>query len=108
MSPRSRTGESRNSFGWGRINSAGRLSNWSAPAEYNSGKGRLKNRPNRPEDTILCLCHNERTVPSAPMRSTLVRSLCSMVSDSQKRKARQFLLGLSTDELQYIAEFFGL
>jgi hypothetical protein len=30
-----------------------------------------------------------------------------MVSDKQRRKARQFLLGLSTDELQYIAEFLG-
>ena len=30
-----------------------------------------------------------------------------MVPCEQSRKARQFLLGLSTDELQYIAEFFG-
>jgi hypothetical protein len=30
-----------------------------------------------------------------------------MVSGKQSRKARQFLLGLSTDELQYIAEFLG-
>src|SRR5262249_25093993 len=50
---------------------------------------------------------NERTVPSVPTKTTLVRSLCSIVSDQQRRKARQFLLGLSTDELQYIAEFFG-
>ena len=41
------------------------------------------------------------------MKSILVKSLCSMVSERQRRKARQFLLGLSTDELQYIAEFFG-
>ena len=41
------------------------------------------------------------------MKTILVRSLCSMVSDQQRRKARQFLLGLSTDELQYIAEFLG-
>ena len=41
------------------------------------------------------------------MKSILVKSLCSMVPCEQKRKARQFLLGLSTDELQYIAEFFG-
>jgi hypothetical protein len=30
-----------------------------------------------------------------------------MVSEKQRRKARQFLLGLSTDELQYLAEFLG-
>ena len=41
------------------------------------------------------------------MKSILVKSLSSMVPCEQKRKARQFLLGLSTDELQYIAEFFG-
>jgi hypothetical protein len=41
------------------------------------------------------------------MKTILVRSLCAMVSDKQRRKARQFLLGLSTDELQYIAEFLG-
>jgi len=41
------------------------------------------------------------------MKTILVRSLCSMVSEKQRRKARQFLLGLSTDELQYIAEFLG-
>ena len=41
------------------------------------------------------------------MKRDLVRSLCSMVPDGQQRKARQFLLGLSSDELQCIAEFFG-
>lgn|SRR5689334_17479826 len=41
------------------------------------------------------------------MKTILVRSLCSVVSGQHKRKVRQFLLGLSTDELQYIAEFFG-
>jgi hypothetical protein len=30
-----------------------------------------------------------------------------MVPLEPRRRARQFLLGLSTDELQYIAEFFG-
>jgi len=30
-----------------------------------------------------------------------------VISREQRRKARQFLLGLSTDELQYIAEFMG-
>jgi hypothetical protein len=41
------------------------------------------------------------------MKTILVKSLCCMVPFEQSRKARQFLLGLSTDELQYIAEFFG-
>ena len=41
------------------------------------------------------------------MKTILVKSLCCMVPIEQSRKARQFLLGLSTDELQYIAEFFG-
>jgi hypothetical protein len=41
------------------------------------------------------------------MKTILVRSLCSMVPQGQQRKARQFLLGLSTDELQCIAEFLG-
>jgi hypothetical protein len=41
------------------------------------------------------------------MKSILVKSLCAVVADRQRRKVRQFLLGLSTDELQYIAEFFG-
>jgi hypothetical protein len=41
------------------------------------------------------------------MKSVLVRSLSSMVPSGQQRKARQFLLGLSTDELQCIAEFLG-
>ncbi len=41
------------------------------------------------------------------MKTILVKSLCFMVPDEQRRKARQFLLGLSTDELQYIAEFLG-
>ena len=41
------------------------------------------------------------------MKTILVKSLGCMVPCQQRRKARQFLLGLSTDELQYIAEFFG-
>ena len=41
------------------------------------------------------------------MKTILVKSLGSMVPIEQRGKARQFLLGLSTDELQYIAEFFG-
>ena len=47
------------------------------------------------------------TVPVTPMKTILVRSLCSVISPELRRKARQFLLGLSTDELQYIAEFLG-
>src|SRR5258708_7764364 len=41
------------------------------------------------------------------MKTVLVRSLCCVISVDQRRKARQFLLALSTDELQYIAEFLG-
>ena len=41
------------------------------------------------------------------MKNVLVKSLCCMVPGLQRRRARQFLLGLSTDELQYIAEFLG-
>src|SRR5689334_22479251 len=41
------------------------------------------------------------------MKTILVKSLSVVVPDPQRRKARQFLLGLSTDELQYIAEFLG-
>ena len=41
------------------------------------------------------------------MKTVPVRSLCTMVSEKKRRKARQFLLGLSTDELQYLAEFLG-
>ncbi|HTM47241.1 MAG TPA: hypothetical protein VL285_01075 [Bryobacteraceae bacterium] len=41
------------------------------------------------------------------MNTILVRSLSAMVGDRQRRKARQFFLGLSTDELQYIATFLG-
>jgi hypothetical protein len=41
------------------------------------------------------------------MKTILLKSLCTVVPDPQRRKTRQFLLGLSTDELQYIAEFLG-
>ena len=41
------------------------------------------------------------------MKNVLVKSLGSMVPCEHRHKARQFLLGLSTDELQYIAEFLG-
>jgi hypothetical protein len=41
------------------------------------------------------------------VRAILVSALCSCVADPNKRKARRFLLGLSCDELAYIAEFLG-
>jgi hypothetical protein len=41
------------------------------------------------------------------MKTLLVSSLCSMISVEHRRKTRQFLLGLSTDEMQYIVEFLG-
>lgn len=40
-------------------------------------------------------------------RTTLVNALCLGAGEPQRRKVRQFLLGLSVDELQYVAEFFG-
>ena len=44
---------------------------------------------------------------AATKKSTLVRALTLCVDDSQRREIRRFLLGLATDELQYIAEFLG-
>ncbi|MGH9719224.1 MAG: hypothetical protein ACRD8O_03360 [Bryobacteraceae bacterium] len=44
---------------------------------------------------------------SPAIRATLVNALCGIVCESRKRRTRQFLLGLSADELQYIAEFLG-
>ena len=41
------------------------------------------------------------------MRNTLVSALVSCVENPVKLQARRFLLGLSADELQFIAEFFG-
>ena len=41
------------------------------------------------------------------MRSTLVAALTSCADRPLKPKARQFLMGLSSDELQFIAEFLG-
>lgn len=41
------------------------------------------------------------------MRSTLVAALVSSVNVSFRNKARRFLVGLSSDELQFIAEFLG-
>ena len=41
------------------------------------------------------------------MQNTLVAALVSCADRPLKPKARQFLLGLSADELQFIAEFLG-
>ena len=46
-------------------------------------------------------------MPAAVTKSALVRALGACVDDGQKRLIRRFLLGLATDELQYIAEFLG-
>lgn len=40
-------------------------------------------------------------------KSALMCALCAWAKHAQKRDARRFLQGLSTDELQYIAEFLG-
>ena len=41
------------------------------------------------------------------MRSSLVAALVSCVESPLKYEARRFLVGLSSDELQFIAEFLG-
>ena len=41
------------------------------------------------------------------MRSTLVVALVSCVDGEFRSKARRFLAGLSSDELQFIAEYLG-
>lgn len=41
------------------------------------------------------------------MRTALVSAIAACAERRFQRKARKFLLGLSTDELQYIAEFLG-
>ena len=41
------------------------------------------------------------------MRSTLVAALVACADSPWKAKARRFLCGLSSDELQYIAGFLG-
>jgi hypothetical protein len=41
------------------------------------------------------------------VRSTLVAALVACADSPWKAKARRFLSGLSSDELQYIAEFLG-
>ena len=41
------------------------------------------------------------------MRKTLVTALVSCAGRRSKARARRFLLGLSADELEFIAEVFG-
>lgn len=41
------------------------------------------------------------------MRNALVAALISCADKPSKREARRFLVGLSFDELQFIAEFVG-
>ncbi|MGO4883010.1 MAG: hypothetical protein ACLP59_19640 [Bryobacteraceae bacterium] len=41
------------------------------------------------------------------MRTALISAITACAEHRFQRKARRFLLGLSTDELQYIAEFLG-
>jgi hypothetical protein len=41
------------------------------------------------------------------VRTTLISAITACAERRLQRKARNFLLGLSTDELQYIAEFLG-
>ena len=41
------------------------------------------------------------------MQRTLVAALVSCVDGSLRGKARRFLVGLSSDELEFIAEFLG-
>ncbi len=41
------------------------------------------------------------------MRTALISAISSCSNQRQQSKARRFLSGLSSDELQYIAEFLG-
>ena len=41
------------------------------------------------------------------MKGELVSALCSCVRDRRRSRTRRFLQGLSSDELQYIADFLG-
>ena len=41
------------------------------------------------------------------MRNTLVAALVACADRPMQFRARRFLLGLSSDELQFIAEYFG-
>ena len=41
------------------------------------------------------------------MKASLISAITSCAERRRQRKARRFLQGLSTDELQYIAEYLG-
>jgi hypothetical protein len=41
------------------------------------------------------------------LRTALISAIAACAAPRFQKKARRFLLGLSTDELQYIAEFLG-
>ena len=41
------------------------------------------------------------------MRTALISAITTCAEQRLQKKARNFLLGLSTDELQYIADFLG-
>jgi hypothetical protein len=41
------------------------------------------------------------------LRTVLITAITACAEQRLQRKARRFLAGLSTDELQYIAEFLG-
>lgn len=41
------------------------------------------------------------------MKGELVSALCSCVRDQRRGRTRRFLQGLSSDELQYLADFVG-
>jgi hypothetical protein len=48
-----------------------------------------------------------RLTRSSGLRTALISAITEFAERRFQRKARKFLLGLSTDELQYIAEFLG-
>ena len=49
----------------------------------------------------------ELHVPLAGERASLVRALSTVALTDRRRVARRFLQGLSTEELRYIASYFG-
>jgi hypothetical protein len=51
----------------------------------------------------VCSITNRRSA----VRSTLVAALVACADNTVRGRARRFLLGLSSDELQFIAEFYG-
>ena len=46
-------------------------------------------------------------MPVARERASLVRALSTVAFDERRNTARRFLQGLSTEELRYIASYFG-